>query len=614
MKRQIVRLAALLLALLLLSGCGGQRVTYADLWPAAARTEQDPVSEESAGAEEPEAEEVSAERPKAELTVFSQLPYERPDLDGLRRSVQAATASLSGDDLQKTEALLDDCQRQYEHYDTMYVIADIRNCRDLTDEYYAEEYRWCDENYAEMQQLFDDLYYACAASGFGRQLEEDCFWEGFLEDYADESDSLYSDETVALMQEERSLVAQYRALSADPVIEWNGGQVSYYDLLDQVSDWDYARAVMAYYQQYNERYAELFIRLVDVRSRLAAQMGYDSYEQMQYEYTYDRDYSPEEAVGYLEGIRRVVVPYYQELMEGDPYADVWYDTVDEQTLYGVLEAAVEELGSPAAEAFAFMTEHELYDISLSARKAAMSFQTYLSEYAAPYLFLCPAGDTEDILSMAHEFGHFTDAYANENAYETIDLAEVYSQAMEYLILSRLGSSLEREDVDNIARLKMLDTVELYIQQASFAEFEHRLYAMDPGELSAETINALSLELAREYGYYTPRYETFYSMEWVEITHFFEMPFYVVSYPMSNDLAIQLFALEQAEPGSGLEKYRQLLDRDFSGLMEAVEAGSLESPFAPGRLESVVELMRRTFAGEASVSKNERKVKYFKINF
>lgn len=579
MKKSIYRILPALLSALLLSGCAGGD-TYREVWR--------PVQETP-----PAQTEAS---PESELVVFDQLVYERPDLQALEESVEAVKAALDGgEQLERVEELLDICLTQYEHYQTMTVLADIRNCQDLTDTYYAGEYRWCEEHDAEVAQFFDKLYYACAASPLALRLEEDFFWEGFTEDYGDESESKYSDEAVALMQEEGSLVAEYRELSANPVIEWDGGEVEYYALLDTLEGWNYFRAIETFYQQYNERFSDLYIRLVDVRSRLAAQQGYGSYEQMQYEYYYERDYSPAEAESYLENIRRFVVPFYKELMATEPYGDVWYDTVAEEMLYGVLQAGAGEIGGAAAEAFAFMSEYELYDISVSAKKAAMSFVVYLNEYHAPFLFLDASGDTGDILSMAHEFGHFTDEYVNDNAYETIDLAECYSQGMEYLILSRLGGTLRREDVDNIARLKMLDTVALYVQQAAFAEFESRVYALGAENLNAEVLSELSLRLAKDYGFFTPGYEVYYGMGWFDIAHFFEMPFYVITYPVSNDVAMQLYAMELAEEGSGMERYRKILERDFSGLMELVEAGHFESPFAEGRLEEAVSVMRQTFS-------------------
>ena len=221
----------------------------------------------------------------------------------------------------------------------------------------------------------------------------------------------------------------------------------------------------------------------------------------------------------------------------------------------------------------------------------MSFQTYLSDYEAPFLFLDADGSSDDILSLAHEFGHYCDAYVNENAYETIDLAEVYSQAMEYLTLSQLREQLDEDEVENLARVKMIDTVEMYVQQASFAAFEHEVYALGAENLNAEAINEIARRTAIDYGYYDGYYDAFYALSWVDIVHFFEQPFYVVSYPVSNDLAMQIYALEQAQSGAGTERYLSSLERDFTGLMGLVDEGGFQSPFDAGRISAIAALAR-----------------------
>ena len=85
------------------------------------------------------------------------------------------------------------------------------------------------------------------------------------------------------------------------------------------------------------------------------------------------------------------------------------------------------------------------------------------------------------------------------------------------------------------------------------------------------------------------------MSWCDIPHFFELPFYVITYPVSNDIAMQIYALEEQQSGLGLEKLLEILPRDYEYFMDAVSAGGFESPFAPGRIESVVEQMRQHFA-------------------
>ena len=574
MKKRRIGLISALLAVLLLAGCGSVQQ--------AAESIAEAVSGSS----------FSGARRSPDMVHFDDMEYVRPDLDALRADIAAAGEALDeGVPFLKTRRLLDSCFDDYYSYYTMYTLADIRSCQNLTDEYYAAEYNWCAENYAVVQQLFDELYYTCAASPIAEELEEKYFWEGFREEYSDADSSYYTSLAVELMQEESALIAEYRALSADPTIERDGVEENDLDVLWELEGEEYNEALVQYYEKYNQRFADIFIRLVEVRNRLADTLGFESYEQMQYYFYFERDYTPEQAAGYVADIKEYMVPLYKEVMADSPYGQLWYNALSEKELLGIMDTVAGQIGGQVGEAFDFMRDYGLYDVTVSAKKADMSFQTYLSDYEAPFLFLNPYGDTEDILSFAHEFGHYVDAYANYDAYETIDVAEIFSQAMEYLTLSRLESAMEAEEAENVVRMKLLDTLELYVQQASFAEFESRVYALGAEALSAELLNELSLELAMEYGYFEEGYEEYYAMSWCDITHFFEMPFYVISYPVSNDIAMQIYALEEEQSGQGLEKFMEILDRDYEYFMDAVSAGGFESPFASGRVERVAEQMR-----------------------
>ena len=69
---------------------------------------------------------------------------------------------------------------------------------------------------------------------------------------------------------------------------------------------------------------------------------------------------------------------------------------------------------------------------------------------------------------------------------------------------------------------------------------------------------------------------------------------MISYPVSNDLAMQLYALELEEEGAGMDRYMQILHHDYSQIMELVEEGGFESPFAEGRVQEAVRLMKQMY--------------------
>ena len=51
---------------------------------------------------------------------------------------------------------------------------------------------------------------------------------------------------------------------------------------------------------------------------------------MQYELSYDRDFSPEEGEQYIEAIKEYIVPVYKEIMEQDPYSSLSYEYVSDR--------------------------------------------------------------------------------------------------------------------------------------------------------------------------------------------------------------------------------------------------------------------------------------------
>lgn len=574
MKKRITAMLSMVLALTLLCGCAGMSGLGGNMGFASGKKGY------------------GSSGHGGEMPVFDEIEYVRPDIEAIEAAVAEVEQALAnGAGLVKLSDDIDRCYEAYYDFYTMYNLANVRACQNMRDEYYAGEYSWCSDHSSAVQKAMEDMLYACGTSDMAQKLEEQCFWPGFVQAYSDAGESVYNDRTMELMRRESALISEYRALVAAPTIQGDGVEVDYYSYISDLYDEEYSEAMLQYYRKYNEELSRIYIDLVKVRRELAEELGFDSYEQMQYSYYFERDYSPEQAAEYVADIKEYMVPFYESVIAADPYSDIYYDYLSDTELHAVLRSAAAKMGGQVEEAFSFMSDYELYDIRLSSDKAAMSFQTYLTNYEAPFLFLDPYGDTEDILSFAHEFGHYVDAYVNYDAYETIDVSESFSQSMEYLALSYLDGSMSRAELDNLYRMKMMDTLELYVQQASFAEFEMTVYSTDPELLSAEMLNALSLELAKEYGYYDGESEEYYAMSWSDIVHFYEMPFYIISYPVSNDVAMQIYELEQRQEGMGLEKYLEMLPRTYEGFLDTVEAGGLQSPFAPGRIQQVVEDLR-----------------------
>ena len=357
--------------------------------------------------------------------------------------------------------------------------------------------------------------------------------------------------------------------------------------------YDYLGALMTYYETYNEPLAEVYIDLMRVHEDMAKAMGFDTAEEMDFVFGFDRDYTPGDAAVFIDDVKTYLVPISVWAEERGLSYSITYSPLSAEDLYPALRGVAESIGHGCTEAFSFMDKYELCDYEPSVYKANTSFQTYLSMYDAPFVFLNPEGTTRDLVTFVHEFGHFTDSYTNFDAAETIDLAEVYSQALEFLSLSHMDGLLPASDVDALRTGKMLDALDTFIQQASFADFESKAHAIGPDELTAEKLNELALQATRDFGYCPEGFEEFMQYFWMDITHLFEYPFYVISYPVSLDVAMQLYVLEVGEAGSGLDKYFEMMPRDYDTFMETVTENGLESPFAEGGLASIAQVIADT---------------------
>ena len=569
MKKKHLTVLSIFLAVCLLCGCGGIPTALSGLFTQ-------------------EREEYAVN----ELCRFSDMPYKRPDLDAMRAKAAEIEEALNGTArFRRVTELLDDFFTMYNTADTMITIADIRNCQDLTDEYYAEEYAWCSAALAEIGQIVEQVYLACGSSRFAERLERDYFWEGFLEDYGPESEGMLTDEYVALAARESELIAQYRSLTNNPTIEFRGEEWFLNDwIYNAEDDEEVLLGYDLFYEKYNPILGELFVQLVELRREQAAVLGYDSYARMQFDLDYGRDFTVEESDRFIDCVRETLVPLYVKLEESGRRDGIWYSVVEEEDLEDTLETLSCALGDEVREAYEFMKKYELYDLRFSADKPDMSFQTYLNDYEAPFLFMSPYGSSEDILTVTHEFGHYVESYISYNASRTIDLAECFSQAMTYLALDPMREIFADEEVDNLRQMNLVDTLETYVQQASFAAFERAAFEME--DLSVEKLNALSLELAKEYGYFDGVSTEYYAKSWIDIPHFYEQPFYVVSYPASAGVALEIYELELNRSGAGYEKYLELAEAEDPGLIGAVEEAGLQNPLSAERVREIAGFLER----------------------
>ena len=589
MKKRLVLLLSLLLALsVLLQGClmpfPSDRFDYLTEETTEPTKPTDRGEPAEADSYLPYDEFPRPEEAELEPVAFEDMEYTRPDAAALCKALgELEKLVKNGGSFDEVGAAFEAAYSDYSLFNTMDSLSYIRHTIDLNDEYYETENNWCEEQSPLIEQALEKCYIAMGQSDLRDRLEEEYFTEGFF-DFYDENQIYSNDRVVKLMQKDNDLQAQYMALQSDQTIEWNGEEVLYEDIVgDESLDYDsYLRAYQLYYDKYNPQVGEIFAEMIRTRNEIAKELGYDTFADFAYSYYYDRDYTPEEAEDYLSDIAAELAPMYFYAVYGAQSTTPC--STDE--VLDLFEKTVYRFGGEFATSYEFMQAYDLMDITDSSSKMPGSYVTYLNFYQMPFLYVSPTGKLDDLLTCCHEFGHFVDGFVNCNGTSSIDCNEIFSQGLEFLSLSR--AELDDDEREALTISKVADSLLTFVSQAAYAEFELRAYALPDDQLNTEGLNALFLECMEEFGQSYTGMEDIIAPGWIDIQHFLIAPYYVISYCVSNDAALQIFQLEE-ENGTGLETYRALMSTSSGNtILALLEENGMESPFEPGRVEELAD--------------------------
>ena len=589
MKKRLVLLLSLLLALsVLLQGClmpfPSERFDYLTEETTEPTKPTDRGEPAEADSYLPYDEFPRPEEAELEPVAFEDMEYTRPDAAALCKALgELEKLVKDGGSFDEVGAAFEAAYSDYSLFNTMDSLSYIRHTIDLNDEYYETENNWCEEQSPLIEQALEKCYIAMGQSDLRDRLEEEYFTEDFF-DFYDENQIYSNDRVVKLMQKDNDLQAQYMALQSDQTIEWNGEEVLYEDIVgDESLDYDsYLMAYQLYYNKYNPQVGEIFAEMIRTRNEIARELGYDTFADFAYSYYYNRDYTPEEAEDYLSDIAAELAPKYFYAVYGAQSTTPC--STDE--VLDLFEKTVYRFGGEFATSYEFMQAYDLMDITDSSSKMPGSYVTYLSSYQMPFLYVSPTGKLDDLLTCCHEFGHFVDGFVNCNGTSSIDCNEIFSQGLEFLSLSR--AELDDDEREALTISKVADSLLTFVSQAAYAEFELRAYALPDDQLNTEGLNALFLECMEEFGQSYTGMEDIIAPGWIDIQHFLIAPYYVISYCVSNDAALQIFQLEE-ENGTGLETYRALMSTSSGNtILALLEENGMESPFEPGRVEELAD--------------------------
>src|SRR6516164_11286400 len=215
----------------------------------------------------------------------------------------------------------------------------------------------------------------------------------------------------------------------------------------------------------------------------------------------------------------------------------------------------------------------------------------------PYVLLNYQGKPRDVMTLAHELGHGVhQVLAAPNgalmAPTPLTLAETASVFGEMLTFRKLlAGTTDKKQRKSMLAAKVEDMINTVVRQIAFYTFERKVHGeRRSGELTADRLNAIWLEVqAESLGPaidLRPGYETF----WSYIPHFVHSPFYVYAYAFGDCLVNSLYAVYERAAEGFAERYLAMLaaggTKHHSELLKPFGLDAREPAFWQGGLRMI----------------------------
>lgn len=228
------------------------------------------------------------------------------------------------------------------------------------------------------------------------------------------------------------------------------------------------------------------------------------------------------------------------------------------------------------------------DAELRERKESGAFMMPIGPDHLPFILLSFGNGMNDVVSsLGHELGHGIHQVLAEKAQGTLlsDMSTVVSETAsifaEMLVFEEIFQSEKNPEVRrSLLAARIENMLDNGLMQLSFYDFERRVHAeRKKGELDAEQISDIWIETQKEY--YGPaveldEYDRYY---WMNVSHFFETPFYVYSYSfaqMAVSALFQEYKKSEKEGPQALAAFKE----NYVGLLETGITRSSYEMFEP----------------------------------
>jgi oligoendopeptidase F len=432
--------------------------------------------------------------------------------------------------------------------------------------------------------------------------------------------ALFRPENVALETEDAKLCQQYQKLIGAQTVRFRGEEKTLVQMGRYLEEPDRALRQEAWEivaqrrLQDADKCEEIFEELIQLRTQIAKNAGFENYRDYAHRQKCRFDYTPADCLKFHDAIESEIMPAVREIQAErqrhlkleqlrpwdlavdphnraplKPFAEVGEMVSRTQNIFNRLDAEL-------AAGFKQMQDLHLLDLDNRKGKAPGGYQQNLSEARVPFIFMNAIGVQRDVETILHEAGHAFHAQAMRGedlfAYRLtpIEFCEVASMAMELLGFEFLEEFYPTSEANRARKTHLENTIGFFPWMATVDAFQHWIYT-HAGHPRAER-KAAYLQLMDRFGGDVDwsSYEAARAHSWHRQLHIFLHPFYYVEYGIAQLGALQVWANSRRDKAKALNDYKNALTLGGSRpLPELFSAAGCHFQFDAATIRPLIQL-------------------------
>ena len=550
---------------------------------------------------------------------FKDIEYKRPQLEELKKEYgEKLDQLLAAEDKDEYLRIFRELNVLRGHIYTMKTLSYIRHSINTADEFYDRENAFWDQTMPQLQAYEAKLAKILLESPFRKEVDIPETLYKTLENTL----KSFSPEIIEDLQEENRLASEYGKLKSSAKIEFDGEVYNLASIAPLMNSDDRdtrKRATQAYnkfFEDNEEKFDEIYDRLVKVRDKMARKLGYENYTPLGYIKMNRLDYDQDMVAKYRDQVIRDIVPLTVELRKKQAKRigldklecyDLNYNFKSGNpkphgTLDELVEAALRmysEMSEETGEFFRMMVDNEMFDLPTRENKEMGGYCDGLFDYKMPFIFANANGTAGDVDVLTHEAGHAFQAFCTfknvdipDLCFPTMESAEIDSMSMEFFA-HPYSEYFFKEEAEKYHYFHIASALEFLPYGCLVDHFQHEVY--NHPEMSAEERKQTWRRLEKIY---KPdvEYNGFDLLEkggyFFRQGHIFQSPFYYIDYTLAQVCALQFFVRMLKKDEEAWKDYVHICGLGGTkSFTEIVKDAHLKVPFEDGCLKEVAAVMK-----------------------